>query len=82
MPTMVSRTVKTGGSTGGVIHPDLDGAVSVQHGQHDQLHGQQQVGQTAPLPLELQVVQHHEDGLAGPDGGLEADRQKAGCLRV
>lgn len=51
---------------------DLYWAVGVQHGQHDELHGWEQVGQAASLPLELQVVQHHEHRLAWPDGRLEA----------
>lgn len=54
-------------------HSHLDRAVCVQHSQHDELYGWKQVRQTPPLPLELQVIQHHEHGLAGPHGGLEGD---------
>lgn len=54
-------------------YQDLYGAVGVQHGQHDELHGREQVGQTTPLPLELQVIQHHEHRLTWPHSGLKKE---------
>lgn len=64
------------------MHPDLYGAVGIQHGQDDELHGWEEAGQAAPLPLELQVVQHHEHGLTRPDGGLKKNNnnQRGECL--
>ena len=55
--------------------PDLFGTLGVEQGQHDELHGWEQVRQTAPLPLELQVIQHHEHRLPWPDGCLEGGRE-------
>lgn len=51
-------------------HPNLDRAVCIQHSQHDELYSWKQVWQTSPLPLKLQVIQHHENRLAGPHSGL------------
>lgn len=51
-------------------HPNLNRAVCIQHSQHDELYSWKQVWQTSPLPLELQVIQHHEHRLAGPHSGL------------
>lgn len=57
-------------------HPDLGRAVCIQHSQHDELYSWKQVGQTPLPPLELQVIQHHQHGLAGPHGGLGGEDQQ------
>lgn len=56
-------------------YPYLDRAVCIQHRQHDELYSWKQVGQTPPLPLELQVIQHHKHVLTRPHSGLEGEKR-------